>query len=429
MTNSVEEALTALRGLGSVEQMNERAAAGLAPAVRPASNSHIHLPPNFSAFESVQQAVELAARQGVGALGVSNYYDYDVYGEFVAEARRHGIFPLFGLEVISLVDELVAAKVKVNDPNNPGRMYICGKGITKFHPMSPRAAELIGQIRACDDARMAQMTGLTAKAFAAHGVDTKLDAAAVIDRIVARHECRREVVTIQERHIAQAFQERLFDLVSEGDRVAKLNAIFGTATKAAPTDAVKIQGEIRTHLMKAGRPAFVTETFLKRPEAVELILELGGIPCYPTLADGTAPICEYEAPVERLIASLQADGVTCVEFIPIRNKPDVLSAYVKAIRAAGIVVAAGTEHNTLNVLALDPQCVKGLTVPEDLKDIFWEGTCVTAAHQFLNLHRRCGFVDGAGRPNPHYPTAQERIAAFARLGAAVIETYYRSNRK
>ncbi|MEI7837544.1 MAG: hypothetical protein WCK05_14185, partial [Planctomycetota bacterium] len=398
MANSMEEALAALRGSGSVDQMIAQAAAGLAPAVRPASNSHIHLPPNFSAFESVRQAVELAAHQGVGAVGVSNYYDYDVYGEFVAEARRHGIFPLFGLEVISLVDDLVAGKVKVNDPNNPGRMYICGKGITKFCPMTPRAAERIGQIRACDDARMAEMTALTAKVFFANGVDTQLDAAAVIDRIVARHGCRREVVTIQERHIAQAFQERLFDLVPEGQRVAKLNAIFGVATKASATDAVKIQGEIRTHLMKAGRPAFVTETFLNRPEAVELILELGGIPCYPTLADGTDPVCEYEAPVERLIASLQADGVTCVEFIPIRNKPDVLSAYVKAIRAAGLVVAAGTEHNTLDVLALDPQCVKGLAVPEDLKDIFWEGTCVTAAHQFLNLHGRCGFVDSAGRP-------------------------------
>jgi hypothetical protein len=429
MPQSVEQALAALRGLGTVEQMQARADRGLAPAVRPASNSHIHLPPNFSAFESVRQAVELAARQGVAAVGVSNYYDYEVYGEFVAEARKNGIFPLFGLEIISLVDELAAAGVKINDPNNPGRMYICGKGITKFHGMSAPAAQWIGVIRANDDARMAEMTRRVATIFAAHGVATRLDAAAVIGRIVRRHGCRNDVVTIQERHVAQAFQERFFEIVPEPQRIAKLNAIFGAASKSGPADAVKIQGEIRTHLMKAGRPAFVTETFLKRPQAVQLILELGGIPCYPTLADGTDPLCEYEEPVERLIASLQADGITCVEFIPIRNSPDVLSRYVKAIRAAGIVVTAGTEHNTLDLLPIEPQCLQGAAVPEDLKDIFWEGTCVTAAHQFLSLHGRGGFVDGQGRPNPHYAGARERIAAFAKLGAAVIETYYRRNRK
>ena len=56
--------------------------------------------------------VDLAAEQGVGVLGVSNYYDYDVYGDFVARARREGIFPLFGLEIIALIDELVRAGVE-----------------------------------------------------------------------------------------------------------------------------------------------------------------------------------------------------------------------------------------------------------------------------------------------------------------------------
>jgi hypothetical protein len=46
------------------------------------NNAHIHLPPNFSAFETVEQAVDLAAAQGVRVLGVSNYYDYAVYDDF-----------------------------------------------------------------------------------------------------------------------------------------------------------------------------------------------------------------------------------------------------------------------------------------------------------------------------------------------------------
>ena len=65
--------------------------AATVPTSPPRVNAHIHLPPNFSAFDSVEQAVTLAADEHIGVLGVSNYYDYDVYGEFVERARgtRH----------------------------------------------------------------------------------------------------------------------------------------------------------------------------------------------------------------------------------------------------------------------------------------------------------------------------------------------------
>ena len=55
-------------------------------------NAHIHLPPNFSAFDSVEQALALASEQGIDALGASNYYDYSVYSEFADEALRRGIW-------------------------------------------------------------------------------------------------------------------------------------------------------------------------------------------------------------------------------------------------------------------------------------------------------------------------------------------------
>ncbi len=129
----------------------------MAPRRRRAVNAHIHLPPNFSAFDSVDQAVTLAAEQQIGVLGVSNYYDFDVYGEFVELARGRGIFPLFGLEIISMQADLRDAGVKVNDPGNPGKTYLCGKGITRFDAMSPEATRLLGVIRKNDSARMAAM--------------------------------------------------------------------------------------------------------------------------------------------------------------------------------------------------------------------------------------------------------------------------------
>ena len=96
------------------------------------------------------------------------------------------------------------------------------------------------------------------------------------------------------------------------------------------------------------------------------------------------------------------------------------------MRAAGLVVTAGTEHNTLDLLPIEPTCVKGLAVPEELKDLFWEGACVVAAHQFLTLHGECGLVDAQGQPNPNYPNAAARISAFKSLGETVIGRYLNS---
>jgi hypothetical protein len=75
---------------------------------------------------------------------------------------------------------------------------------------------------------------------------------------------------------------------------------------------------------------------------------------------------------------------------------------------------------------MEPTCAGGRAVPEEVREIFAEGACVLAAHQFLTLHGRCGFVDGKGNPNPAWRTADERIEAFRRLGAAVIRRWLES---
>ncbi|HEY9171826.1 MAG TPA: hypothetical protein VI136_06040 [Verrucomicrobiae bacterium] len=429
MPQHAAEALAFLKGLGTPPDLTAQAHAGGASLARLKVNSHIHLPPNFSAFQSVQEAIEHAAAQGIGVLGVSNYYDYDVYGDFVVGARQAGIFPLFGLEIICLLDDLVKAGVKINDPGNPGKMYICGKGITRFAPFSAEAERLLGIIRHNDSTRMREVVSKLAEVLAQLGLPISLTETDVIEMVAKRHGCPRERIYLQERHVCQAFQEAIFANVPVADRLEKLTRAFGltTAPKFGPEEAVKIQNEIRAQLLKAGKPAYVAETFVNFEQAYRLILELGGIPAYPTLADGTSPICPFEQPVEQCIANIRALGFTCAEFIPVRNTPEVLGQYVRAMRAAGLVVTAGTEHNTLDLLPIEPTCLKGAPVPDDVRDVFWEGACVVAGHQFLTLHGECGFVDAHGKPNPAYPSADARIAAFRSLGETVIQRYLNSN--
>lgn len=421
---SVTDTVSALfRPLGAPDTLRARAAAGIAPTVRPRVNAHIHLPPNFSAFDTVAQAIGLAEAQQVSVLGASNYYDYTVYRDFAHQAAQHGIFPLFGIEIIALIDDLVRAGVKLNDPGNPGKMYLCGKGISRFDPMTPEAAELLGVIRSKDSERMVRMTERLAEICAAAGLETGLDADAVKAGIVARHGSPLATVYLQERHVAQAFQEALFAQVSAEERGAVLAQIFGASSKAGADDAAAVQNEIRSHLMKAGKSAYVAETFVGFELAYRLILALGGIPCYPTLADGTAPLCPYEAPVETLIANTRARNIHCAEFIPVRNSPEALTHYVRAMRAAGLVITAGTEHNTRDMLPIAPTCVQGQPIPEEIQEIFWEGACVVAAHQYLISQGEAGFVDAQGVPNTAYASEQARIAAFRSLGAAVIQRY------
>ncbi|MDH4202109.1 MAG: hypothetical protein OEV87_04385 [Phycisphaerae bacterium] len=417
MDNTVTQATDFLRSLEGVDVLLAQADNVDLPRSL-TYNSHIHLPPNFSAFETVAQAVQIAADEGVQVLGCGNYYDYSVYQSFTEIAQDKGIFPLFGTEIIALETDLQARGIRINDPGNPGKYYICGKGISRFESLSDRAAELLTTIRNNDALRMREMTAKMAEVFKAHGIDTGLDEAAVIARVVKRHGCTADMVTLQERHLCQAFQEVFFETVLADERVAKLTELFGAAPKSSADDAVGIQNEIRSYLMKAGKMCFVPETFLNLAQAKELIVELGGIPCYPVLADGSKQRCEYETPLAQFIETLKANGYAMVELIPIRNTPGVLAEYVMAIRNAGIAVVAGTEHNTLDLLPIQPTCVGGAAIPDEVNAIFIEGVCVLAAHAFLKAHGQPGFVD-ANQDDPN-----DRIARFGRIGAAVLKRYF-----
>jgi len=197
---------------------------------------------------------------------------------------------------------------------------------------------------------------------------------------------------------------------------------LGAKLQAATDDFVAVQNDLRSHLMKAGKPAFVDEAFLSLADARRLVLELGGMPSYPVLADGASPVCEFEADADALVAKVKECGIHAVEWIPIRNKAAVVREYVTRMRAAGLAVTAGTEHNTLDLVALEPFCKDG-PLPAEVRAMFWEGACVVAAHQFLTLHGECGYVDGDGRPNPAYASSDVRIKSLARIGAAVIRRY------
>jgi hypothetical protein len=376
-------------------------------------NTHVHFPPNFSAFGTVADAVGAAAAEGAGAVGISNFFDQQVYARFAEQAQAAGIVPLYGLEFITLDEELAASGVRVNDPANPGRMYLCGKGISPFSRKSEAASRIAATIREGNDRRAEEMVARLAAHFASCGLDTGLTATVAAHEVALAAQVPVEWVSLQERHIAQAFQRALAALPRD-ERSAVLERAYGGPSAVEVDDPVALQGELRSRLIKVGTPGFVAEVPLSFADAYRYVLELDGIPTYPTLADGTSPVCPFEEPAEQLATQLVVRGVHAAELIPIRNTVACVDAYVRAFTDAGIVVMAGTEHNTLERIPIEVACVDG-PVSAFARQAFWEATCVVAAHQHEVGEGRPGYVDGTGARTP-VPTS-----ALVELGSALIK--------
>ena len=185
-------------------------------------NTHLHVPPNFSAFTTVEDAVETSAREGVKVIGTSNFHDFGVYERFDAAARRHRLKALFGLEFISLLAEEQRNGVKINDPANPGRAYICGKGIPAPAAPSPAARAFMDAAKASNEARTSEMVDLIGDLFAGAGLVLDVTYDSIVSVVAARAEVPAEWVVLQERHAALGFQDALFGAVPVTARGALL---------------------------------------------------------------------------------------------------------------------------------------------------------------------------------------------------------------
>lgn len=351
-------------------------------------NSHIHLPPNFSAFYRLDQIIKQAREEKINVLGCSNYYDYSVYEKFAELCLENNIVPLFGLEVICFHDDLYRSGVRLNDPDNPGRMYICGKGAVRLlEDKLPKETErLLNIIRRRDSARIRKMIEKLNSAFREAGLDIDLDEDRIRRLIAEKTASPEGTIYLQERHLAMAYQEKLYRILSsDRDRLYRVLNFFGKIDPAEILFADVVQGFIRSTLMKAGKSCYVEEEFISFEDAKVLIEGLDGLICYPVLADGADPISEFEWPVEGIIDRLKKEGIHCVEFIPTRNKLDVLREYIHSFDDAGFIVLAGTEHNTQMNLSLIPSSKEGKMLPADIDSILRKGVCYMVGLQYVKM--------------------------------------------
>ena len=138
-------------------------------------NAHLHTPYSFSAFKSIDEALDKAVEEGVMVVGINDFYSMDGYGEWNDGCRRRGLYPLFGIEFISLNEEDQAAGLRVNDPNNPGRTYISGKGLAYPVILSGEPARQLSAVREESNAQVERMCAKLNEWLKAEGYGIELD--------------------------------------------------------------------------------------------------------------------------------------------------------------------------------------------------------------------------------------------------------------
>lgn len=376
-------------------------------------NAHLHTPYSFSAFDTISQALDMAVSEHVKVAGINDFYTTDGYSEWAGNCVSRKIFPLFNIELISLNREDQAAGIKVNDPNNPGRTYLSGKGLAYPAKLDEPFASTLESVRKESNLQVQSMC---------EKLNEHLEVCAAGFEL--NYDSIRESLTkgmVRERHLAKALREKISSLgLSDKEQEIFYRKIFqGKPLQSDITDAAAVENEIRGNLLKAGGAAFIPENpqaFLDMEIVCDIIRNAGGIPTYPFLADDSkGNFTEFEHPKEKVIDILRERNICSVEFITTRNTLAVLEEYAGYFHQQGFIVTMGTEHNTPAMEPLELFAGNKTPLSKMLLDINYEGACVTAAHQYLNATEGEGYLDKNGKPD------LSNRESYVELGKALIE--------
>jgi hypothetical protein len=379
------------------------------------ANGHIHTPYSFSAFKALDTAFKMAVEEKIAVLGINDFYVTDGYNAFHEGCIAYKIFPLFNIEFIGLLKEEQKKGIRVNDPNNPGRIYFSGKGLDfPFQADWMQRMKLRTVRRESQNQIKAMITKLN-HLIKKENPSLKLSYKTI--KKVYAHEL------VRERHIAKALRELAISVSPDAnEQLHFLERLYGGKKSGTGlSNPAALENEIRSNLLKSGGAAFVEEdqnSFLELRRIIKFIIKAGGIPCYPVLLDDPSGQCtEFESDPEKLYNALKKLGVECIELIPGRNDFAALKSFVDFFHKKGFIITFGTEHNTPEMLPLTVT-TRGLKpLDEGLKKIAWEGVCVIAAHQYLRADGRQGYV----LPDGTHSIKQMRD--LINLGQLVIEYF------
>lgn len=378
-------------------------------------NAHLHTPYSFSAFESIPQALDMAVAENVKVVGINDFYATEGYAEWAEECAKRNLYPLFNIEFISLNKEDQAKGIRVNDPNNPGRTYLSGKGLAYPLILKDPYLSQLNNVKAESNKHVEKMCSKLNEILAS------IDAPFSISFAEVEKELTKG--SIRERHLATALRMKVSEsFADEAAQSEFYQKVFGgKALKSPVADVAGVENEIRGNLLKAGGAAFVPESpeaFLDMEDVCKIIIEAGGIPTYPFLADfGNKEFTDFEVDKEKTLEILKQRGFASIEFIPTRNTAEVLEDYSNFFWDNGFVVTFGTEHNTPAMEPVEVFVQKNKPLSQRMLEINYKSACVVAAHQELVRQGKKGYIDEKGVADV------ENREEYIKLGDEVIKTH------
>jgi hypothetical protein len=383
-------------------------------------NCHIHTPYSFSAFSDMESVFKMARNENITVLGINDFYVTDGYNEFHKGCLENRIFPLFNIEFIGLLKDEQKKGIRINDPNNPGRIYFTGKGLD--YPFQTGWKQKRQLKRVIQESQVQIRAMIARLNELIRPINPSLSLSYEIIKLKYAHDL------VRERHIAKALRIESAEYFSKPeDQLGFLENLYGgKKSKTGLSNSAALENEIRSNLLKSGGAAFVEEdenSFLLLKKIIKIIIKAGGIPCYPVLLDDPSGKCtEFETDLEKLYLSLKNLGIECIELIPGRNDLSILRNFVEFFHQKGFIIIFGTEHNTPEMIPLTVTARGPEPLDESLKKIAWEGACIVAAHQYLRADGRQGYV----LPDGTHSVKQMKELIY--LGQLVIE-YFLLNKR
>jgi len=348
-------------------------------------NLHIHTNESFSVFNSPTEAAWKGYAAGLEVLGINDHYTIAGHREFGEACRILGLKATFNIEAMAMSEGAKRNGERYNDPKNPGRTYLCGKGVVQDLEPGSSSGKILGEMRAAFRRRCEEMAEKVSALL--KEVDPSLS--------LAFHDVLKLTPhgNVTERHIAQALTKLVkHRFARPKDRKAFLTRLIGSFDQEDLSSGDRFQDLIRNRLLKAGGPAYVEEppeAFPSIQRIVQLFRDYGAIPSYPVLGN---PVTEKENDLDSLFDEMEGYGIYAVEVIPKRNMRKRLQEILSVAEKHGFPVFNGTEHNTktpeplLDRFSRDPMFMP----------VFERGAFLVLGHQFLSRYVGRGYVNRSG---------------------------------
>lgn len=376
-------------------------------------NTHVHTPHSFSPFSSVDELISAAAAESIAVLGINDDVMVDGFKEFESGCREKHIYPIFN---ITLPMQCTFEHHGTTDHRTAANSHAClliGKALQYPASLGGDSRNLLASLWKASQDRMWKLIDALNDALQTAGCTESLDYGTI------RSNSAKS--SVYPYHIALALYPLLLRQYPADDPGKLLSTLFsGAPCEGDPADRESFVGGI--HRMMLASSLFnalpPTEPVVHLPQAKQVILQAGGIPCFRcSFNEDDEWMKESEGP-ELLVQQLSAKGIHAVEFFPGETSLRLLETFMRYLYNHNFCVTLGSGWLTGAKQPFLPVTADGKMPDENLLAMNYEGTCILAAHQELHNQNRRGFVDEAGKRL----VSPEKLQQFITIGDEIIRS-------